>query len=181
MSCMENIEPSMVANYKIQLGIKLKTYFLHPYVDICHGVWELVDRESQSLCILLRLAVSRGSGASQIVGSGGSRPAGSAWKQEGTWDHSHGQGDCGYRVVVTVEIFLFLSLHEFGWVQQVAAPKMALKVLDMAMQVHGGAGLSSDTVLAHLWATARTLRIADGPDEVHLGTIARLELGRAKL
>lgn len=66
-------------------------------------------------------------------------------------------------------------------VVQVAAPNMALKVLDMAMQVHGGAGLSSDTVLAHLWATARTLRIADGPDEVHLGTIAKLELRKAKL
>ena len=64
---------------------------------------------------------------------------------------------------------------------KVAAPNMALKVLDMAMQVHGAAGLSSDTVLAHLWATARTLRIADGPDEVHLGTIAKLELQRAKL
>ncbi|XP_059457105.1 probable acyl-CoA dehydrogenase IBR3 [Corylus avellana] len=64
---------------------------------------------------------------------------------------------------------------------KVAAPNMALKVLDMAIQVHGGAGVSSDTVLAHLWATARTLRIADGPDEVHLGTIAKLELQRAKL
>ncbi|KAA8527427.1 hypothetical protein F0562_034858 [Nyssa sinensis] len=64
---------------------------------------------------------------------------------------------------------------------KVAAPNMALKVLDMAMQVHGAAGVSSDTVLAHLWATARTLRIADGPDEVHLGTIAKLELQRARL
>ncbi|XP_052207246.1 probable acyl-CoA dehydrogenase IBR3 isoform X2 [Diospyros lotus] len=64
---------------------------------------------------------------------------------------------------------------------KVAAPNMALQVLDLAMQVHGAAGLSSDTVLSHLWATARTLRIADGPDEVHLGTIARLELQRAKL
>ncbi|KAH0448226.1 hypothetical protein IEQ34_022026 [Dendrobium chrysotoxum] len=64
---------------------------------------------------------------------------------------------------------------------KVAAPNMALRVLDMAMQVHGAAGLSSDTVLSHLWATARTLRIADGPDEVHLGTIAKLEIQRAKL
>ncbi|KAF7834533.1 putative acyl-CoA dehydrogenase IBR3 [Senna tora] len=64
---------------------------------------------------------------------------------------------------------------------KVAAPNMALKVIDMAIQVHGGAGVSSDTVLAHLWATSRTLRIADGPDEVHLGTIAKLELRRAKL
>ncbi|XP_059280736.1 probable acyl-CoA dehydrogenase IBR3 isoform X2 [Lycium ferocissimum] len=64
---------------------------------------------------------------------------------------------------------------------KVAAPNMALKVLDTAMQVHGGAGLSGDTVLAHLWTTARTLRIADGPDEVHLGTIAKMELQRARL
>lgn len=64
---------------------------------------------------------------------------------------------------------------------KVAAPNMALKVLDTAIQVHGGAGVSSDFVLAHLWAAARTLRIADGPDEVHLGTIAKLELQRAKL
>ncbi|XP_038897612.1 probable acyl-CoA dehydrogenase IBR3 [Benincasa hispida] len=64
---------------------------------------------------------------------------------------------------------------------KVAAPNMALQILDMAMQVHGAGGLSSDTVLAHLWASARTLRIADGPDEVHLGTIAKLELRRAKL
>ncbi|XP_017222928.1 probable acyl-CoA dehydrogenase IBR3 isoform X1 [Daucus carota subsp. sativus] len=62
---------------------------------------------------------------------------------------------------------------------KVAAPNMALKVIDMAMQVHGGAGLSGDTVLSHLYATARTLRIADGPDEVHLGTIAKLELQKA--
>ncbi|XP_076895181.1 putative acyl-CoA dehydrogenase IBR3 [Bidens hawaiensis] len=64
---------------------------------------------------------------------------------------------------------------------KVAAPNMAMQVLDMAMQVHGAAGVSGDTVLAHLWATARTLRIADGPDEVHIGTIAKLELKRAKL
>ncbi|CAN4095986.1 unnamed protein product [Withania somnifera] len=64
---------------------------------------------------------------------------------------------------------------------KVAAPNMAMVVLDTAMQVHGAAGISGDTVLAHLWATARTLRIADGPDEVHLGTIAKTELRRAKL
>lgn len=64
---------------------------------------------------------------------------------------------------------------------KVAAPAMALQVLDMAMQVHGALGLSSDTVLSHLWATARTLRIADGPDEVHLGTIAKLELRKSRL
>ena len=48
-------------------------------------------------------------------------------------------------------------------------------------ELHGGAGVSSDTVLALLWVTARTLQIADGPNEVHLGTIGKLELQRARL
>lgn len=47
------------------------------------------------------------------------------------------------------------------------------------VQIHGGAGVSQDTVLAHLYAACRTLRIADGPDEVHLGTLAKLELEAA--
>ncbi len=59
---------------------------------------------------------------------------------------------------------------------KVVAPNMALKVLDRAIQVHGGQGVSSDTWLADAWAHIRTLRLADGPDEVHLETIARLEL-----
>ncbi len=56
------------------------------------------------------------------------------------------------------------------------APAAALAALDAAVQAHGGAGVSGDTPLARLWAGARTLRIADGPDEVHLGTIAKLAL-----
>ncbi|MFH1243027.1 MAG: acyl-CoA dehydrogenase family protein [Pseudomonadota bacterium] len=59
---------------------------------------------------------------------------------------------------------------------KVVAPDMALRVLDRAIQVHGGKGVSSDTWLAAAWAQIRTLRLADGPDEVHLETIARLEL-----
>lgn len=59
-----------------------------------------------------------------------------------------------------------------------AAPKMALQVIDDAIQAFGGAGVSSDTPLAELYATVRTLRIADGPDEVHNRTIARLEYAR---
>ncbi|KAI8470744.1 MAG: acyl-CoA dehydrogenase [Monoraphidium minutum] len=62
---------------------------------------------------------------------------------------------------------------------KVAAPAVALDVLDAAVQLHGGAGVCQDTPLAHLWAAARTLRIADGPDEVHLGTLAKLELASA--
>ncbi len=61
---------------------------------------------------------------------------------------------------------------------KVAAPAMALAVIDRAIQVHGAAGVSADTGLAAGWAAARSLRIADGPDAVHLETVARLELGR---
>ncbi|HEX9165559.1 MAG TPA: acyl-CoA dehydrogenase family protein [Gemmatimonadales bacterium] len=59
---------------------------------------------------------------------------------------------------------------------KVVAPAVALNVIDRAIQVHGGAGVSQDTFLALAWAQARTLRIADGPDEVHLESVAKLEL-----
>jgi alkylation response protein AidB-like acyl-CoA dehydrogenase len=61
---------------------------------------------------------------------------------------------------------------------KVAAPRTALKVIDDAIQAHGGAGVSEDFGLARLYASMRTLRLADGPDEVHLRAIARLEFGR---
>jgi hypothetical protein len=61
---------------------------------------------------------------------------------------------------------------------KVAAPRMALQVIDDAIQAFGGAGVSADTPLAELYATVRTLRIADGPDEVHNRTIARLEYAK---
>jgi acyl-CoA dehydrogenase len=59
---------------------------------------------------------------------------------------------------------------------KVAAPEIALRIIDRAIQVHGAAGVSGDTPLARLWAHVRTLRLADGPDEVHKMTIARQEL-----
>jgi acyl-CoA dehydrogenase len=61
---------------------------------------------------------------------------------------------------------------------KVVAPAMALRVIDRAVQVHGGAGVSEDFGLAAAWAGARTLRLADGPDEVHRVSIAKLELAR---
>lgn len=61
---------------------------------------------------------------------------------------------------------------------KVVAPAMALRVIDRAVQVHGGAGVSGDFGLAAAWAGARTLRLADGPDEVHRQSIAKLELGK---
>lgn len=61
---------------------------------------------------------------------------------------------------------------------KVAAPNMACQVIDWAIQVHGGGGVSNDFPLAYAYAMARTLRLADGPDEVHRNHIAKLELKR---
>ncbi len=64
------------------------------------------------------------------------------------------------------------------WISKikVVAPLMALKVVDEAMQVHGGTGISQDTPLASMWTNLRTLRLADGPDAVHRRQVARAEL-----
>jgi acyl-CoA dehydrogenase len=61
---------------------------------------------------------------------------------------------------------------------KVAAPNMALRVLDDAIQAHGGGGVSGDFTLAHDWAAMRTLRFADGPDEVHNRAVAKAEFGK---
>lgn len=61
---------------------------------------------------------------------------------------------------------------------KVIAPRVALDVVDTAIQIHGGAGMSDDTPLAAMWAGLRTLRLADGPDEVHVRSVARAELGK---
>ena len=63
---------------------------------------------------------------------------------------------------------------------KVAAPQVALRIVDAAIQVFGGEGVTSDTPLAHMWAGLRSLRLADGPDEVHRMTIARQELRKYK-
>ncbi len=59
---------------------------------------------------------------------------------------------------------------------KVAVPNMTQQVVDMAMQLHGGGGVSDDFPLAAMWTNARALRLADGPDEVHRGVVARLEI-----
>lgn len=61
---------------------------------------------------------------------------------------------------------------------KVVAPNVTLRVLDRAIQAHGGAGVSQDTFLAAAWANVRSLRLADGPDEVHTEAIAKLELAK---
>ena len=62
---------------------------------------------------------------------------------------------------------------------KVVVPDMTLRVLDRAIQAHGGAGVSGDTFLANAWALVRTLRLADGPDEVHREAIAKMELTKS--
>jgi acyl-CoA dehydrogenase len=61
---------------------------------------------------------------------------------------------------------------------KVVTPRIACDVIDRAIQIHGGAGMSDDTPLPYFYVWARALRLADGPDEVHLRTVARQELGR---
>lgn len=61
---------------------------------------------------------------------------------------------------------------------KVIAPNMALRVIDRAIQAHGGGGVSDDFGLAYAWAASRTLRLADGPDEVHRNAVAKLELAK---
>ena len=63
---------------------------------------------------------------------------------------------------------------------KVVAPNMLQAVVDQAIQIHGGAGVSGDTPLAGLHAIARALRLADGPDEVHRAMVARVELAKYK-
>ena len=61
---------------------------------------------------------------------------------------------------------------------KVAAPRLALKIIDDAIQAHGGGGVTTDFGLAKAYAGIRTLRLADGPDEVHQRTIARMEYSK---
>jgi acyl-CoA dehydrogenase len=56
---------------------------------------------------------------------------------------------------------------------KIVAPRMACEVIDRAIQIHGAAGLSGDNFLAHAYAGARALRLADGPDEVHIAALAK--------
>jgi acyl-CoA dehydrogenase len=63
---------------------------------------------------------------------------------------------------------------------KVVAPNVALRVLDRAVQAHGGAGVCQDFFLAAAWANSRTLRLADGPDEVHTEAIAKVEYRKHK-
>ena len=68
-----------------------------------------------------------------------------------------------------------VARQEIGMIK-VAVPTLTCQILDWAIQAHGGGGVCDDFFLAHAWAGARALRLADGPDEVHRDQVARLEL-----
>lgn len=74
---------------------------------------------------------------------------------------------------------VFAAMSEISQIK-VICPNVAQQVIDMSMQLHGGAGMSNDYPLAAAWAMARALRLADGPDEVHRGLIAKFELMKYK-
>ena len=74
---------------------------------------------------------------------------------------------------------VFGALSEISQIK-VVAPNIALDIIDRAIQIHGGCGVSDDTPLAAMYSGVRCLRLADGPDEVHLGLIARQELAKYK-
>lgn len=88
-----------------------------------------------------------------------------------------GPASC-YGMGLTKQEYTFQQARDKIAAAKVLAPRAVLSVLDQAIQVHGGAGVSNDFPLARLWAGARTLRLADGPDEVHLLSIAKSELAR---
>ncbi len=89
------------------------------------------------------------------------------------------------RLLVLKTAFLIDTVGAMGALSEVsqikvAAPNLACRVLDQAIQMHGGKGMSNDTPLAAMFAYARILRLADGPDEVHRGVVAKLELMKYK-
>ena len=90
---------------------------------------------------------------------------GHAFEQERHHCRALGLGDVGNKV----------ARKEIAMIK-VAAPNMAQQVIDWAIQVHGAAGVSDDFFLARAYAGTRTLRLADGPDEVHRNQIGQLEL-----
>ena len=71
------------------------------------------------------------------------------------------------------------AMSEVGQIK-VVAPRLAQRIIDFAIQIHGGGGVSGDFPLASMFANARVLRLADGPDEVHLGLVSRFELAKYK-
>jgi acyl-CoA dehydrogenase len=83
-----------------------------------------------------------------------------------------------YLAAVMADEHGFKEARKYIAMIKVAAPRAALKIVDEAIQIHGAHGVSQDSQLSDMWTNLRTLRVADGPDIVHLNTIAKMELAK---
>ena len=136
-----------------------------------HHCMRLIGLAEKALELALRRGTSRTAFGKPLVNLGGNR--------ERIADSRIAINQARLLVLQTAYLLdtkgLAGALSEVSQIK-VAVPRMAQDVIDMAIQLHGGGGLSDDFPLAAAWTSARSLRLADGPDEVHRGVIARIEL-----
>jgi acyl-CoA dehydrogenase len=136
-----------------------------------HHCMRLIGLAERALELALRRGTSRTAFGKPLVNLGGNR--------ERIADARIAINSCRLLVLQTAHLLdtvgIESALSEVSQIK-VAVPRMAQDVIDMAIQLHGGGGLSEDFPLAAAWTAARALRLADGPDEVHRGVIAKIEL-----
>ncbi|MFE3442725.1 acyl-CoA dehydrogenase family protein [Nocardia sp. NPDC059180] len=137
-----------------------------------HHCMRLIGLAEQSLELACRRALSRTAFGKPLANLGGNR--------ERIADARIAINQARLLVLHAAWLLDTGDLAAYGAVSEikVAVPKMAQDVIDMAMQLHGGASLSEDLPLAPAWLQARAIRFADGPDEVHRGVVARIELAK---
>merc|ERR1712014_478561 len=85
-----------------------------------------------------------------------------------------------YLAAVQADDHGFKAAKAYIAMTKVDAPRMCLKIIDEAIQIHGAHGVSQDSQLASMWTNMRTLRVADGPDMVHMMTIAKNEIAKGQ-
>jgi acyl-CoA dehydrogenase len=140
-----------------------------------HHCMRLIGLAEKSLELALERATSRTAFGKPLVNLGGNR--------ERIADARIAINSARLLVLQTAYLLdtqgLAGALSEVSQIK-VAVPRMAQDVVDLAIQLHGGGGLSDDYPLAAAWTSARALRLADGPDEVHRGVIAKLELAKVR-
>lgn len=136
-----------------------------------HHCMRLVGAAEVALELLIERAISRVAFGKPLSSLGGNRDI-----------IANARMDIDMARLLTLKAaWLIDTVGVFGAMKEISAikvvaPNVALRIIDDAMQIHGGAGLSADFPLAAMYASARILRLADGPDEVHRGLVARWEL-----
>jgi acyl-CoA dehydrogenase len=138
-----------------------------------HHCMRAIGMAERALELMCRRAVSRVAFGRPLAMQGVIRE----WVAEARMDIEQA------RLLVLKTAWLIDTVGSRGAATEIAAikvvvPRMVCRILDRAIQVHGGGGVSDDFPLAQMYAGARTLRIADGPDEVHVRSVGRRELGR---